>query len=149
MYKAHFTSTDHHNVLTSTGEFNHGEVDRFLEESLKMSRFKHAHVMGLIGACVDSGSTPLIIMPYMENGSLLKYLKRERQNIIVSKDNDEDEVCNTRIIMHTKPNLYSIFMKVEEVHKRLMAMCSQISSGMAYLASEKYVHRDLAARNCM
>lgn len=67
-----------------------------------MSRFKHAHVMGLIGACVDTGATPLIIMPYMENGSLLKYLKKERQNIIVSKDNDEDEVCNTIIIMQTK-----------------------------------------------
>ena len=147
--KHNFTSTDHHNIFTSTGEFNHGEVDRFLEESLKMSRFKHAHVMGLIGACVDTGSTPLIIMPYMENGSLLKYLKKERQNIIVSQDNDEDEVCNTTIIMQTKPNLYSLFMKVEEVHKRLMAMCSQISSGMEYLASEKYVHRDLAARNCM
>ena len=63
-----------------------------MEESLKMSRFKHSHVMGLIGVCLDTGSAPFIIMPYMANGSLLKYLKRERENMVVSEKNDEDEV---------------------------------------------------------
>ena len=56
------------------------EVEMFVEESLKMSRFRHAHVMGLIGVCLDTDSAPFIIMPYMANGSLLKYLKnRERE----------------------------------------------------------------------
>ena len=59
---------------------------------MKMSRFKHSHVMGLIGVCLDAGSAPYIIMPYMANGSLLKYLKKERENIIVYEDTDEDEV---------------------------------------------------------
>ena len=72
--------------------FDQVEVDMFVEESMKMSRFKHSHVMGLIGVCLDAGSAPYIIMPYMANGSLLKYLKKERKNIIVYEDTDEDEV---------------------------------------------------------
>ena len=78
--------------LSHAGTFNQVEVEKFVEESLKMSRFKHAHVMGLIGLCVDGGPAPLIIMPFMANDSLLKYLKMERDNLIVTYENDEDEV---------------------------------------------------------
>ncbi|CAI8031474.1 Deleted in malignant brain tumors 1 protein, partial [Geodia barretti] len=99
------------------GNFDQEDVERFVEESLKMSRFKHAHVMGLIGVCLDAGSAPFIIMPYMANGSLLKYLKRERKNVVLLEETDEDEV--------------------KEVRKRLMVMCLQIASGMEYLASNK------------
>ena len=67
-------------------------MNKFVEESVRMSRFKHANVMGLIGICLDSGNTPLIVMPFMENGSLLYYLKRERNNLILSGGSDEDEV---------------------------------------------------------
>ena len=79
-------------ILIYLGEFDQIEVDQFVEESLKMSRFKHSHVMGLIGVCLDTGSAPFIIMPYMANGSLLKYLKRERRKIVLSEEHDEDEV---------------------------------------------------------
>ena len=84
-------------------------MDKFVEESLKMSRFNHTHVMGLIGVCLDAGPAPYIVMPYMANGSLLHYLKRERQNLVFSQDTDEDEVstnCNNgrlgsvMVIMH-------------------------------------------------
>ena len=74
------------------GDFDQSKVDQFVEESLKMSRFKHSHVMGLIGVCLDTGSAPFIIMPYMANGSLLKYLRRERESIVLSEDNDKEEV---------------------------------------------------------
>ena len=68
------------------------EADQFVEECLKMSRFKHTHVMGLIGVCLDTNSTPYLIMPYMANGSLLKYLKRERENIVLSEEHDREGV---------------------------------------------------------
>ena len=78
-------------IHLTSGNFDQVEVDMFVDESLKMSRFKHGHVMGLIGVCLDAGSAPYIIMPYMANGSLLKYLKRERKNIVVLDETDEDE----------------------------------------------------------
>ena len=67
-------------------------MDKFVEESLTMSRFKHAHVMGLIGVCLDAGSAPYIVMPYMANGSLLHYLKRERANLVFAEYMSGDEV---------------------------------------------------------
>ena len=57
-----------------------------------MSRFRHPHVMGLVGVCLDAGSAPYIVMPYMANGSLLQYLRKERKNLVFSEDADKDEV---------------------------------------------------------
>lgn len=48
--------------------------------------------MDLIGVCLDAGPAPYIVMPYMANGSLLHYLKRERKNLILTDNEDEDEV---------------------------------------------------------
>ena len=79
-------------MLLSPGYFDQMEVDKFVEESLKMSRFKHAHVMGLIGVCLDAGPAPYIVMPYMANGSLLQYLRRERKNLVFVEGTDDDEV---------------------------------------------------------
>ncbi len=66
-----------------------------LEESVKMKSFDHPHVISLIGVCVDAGPMPYLIMPYMSQGSLLNYLKKERAELLVSADSDEDEVENT------------------------------------------------------
>ena len=74
------------------GEFNQSEIERFMEESLKMKKFDHLHVMNLIGVCLDGGPTPYIVMPYMINGSLLSYLKRERSKLILTANDEEDQV---------------------------------------------------------
>ena len=88
--------------------------------------------MTLVGVCKAtemSGGTPSIIMPYMARGSLLNYLRKERDGLMPSADVD--------------------ITQVGAVQKLLMQICLQISKGMAYLASLRFVHRDLAARNCM
>lgn len=57
-----------------------------------MRLFKHAHVLGFIGVCIDAGPAPYIVMPYMSNGSLLQYLKKERQNLVFTQEFDGDDV---------------------------------------------------------
>jgi serine/threonine protein kinase len=48
-----------------------------------MSEFDHPNVLTLIGVCLDGGPAPYIIMPFMENGSLLSYLINERDTLVV------------------------------------------------------------------
>ena len=57
-----------------------------------MKQFKHPNVMNLTGVCMDAGPAPYIVMPFMANGSLLSYLRKERQNLFLSETADEDLV---------------------------------------------------------
>ena len=53
-----------------------------------MKNFANLHVMSLKGVCLDGGPVPYIVLPYMANGSLASYLKKERKNLVMMKDND-------------------------------------------------------------
>ena len=57
-----------------------------------MWKFNHPNVMTLTGICIDGGPTPYIVMPFMDNGSLLSYLKKERSNFILPAHADNDLV---------------------------------------------------------
>ena len=58
-----------------------------------MCNFDHSNVLTLRGVCLDGGTAPFIIMPFMANGSLLAYLKKNRETLVVSlSDKDEDDV---------------------------------------------------------
>lgn len=63
-----------------------------MDESLKMKHFDHPNVLGLIGVCLDAGPAPYMVMPYMANGSLLHYLKKERPHVVLPSDADDDVV---------------------------------------------------------
>ena len=56
-----------------------------------MSTFDHVHVLTLIGVCLDGGPAPYIIMPFMANGSLLGYLKKNRKSLVISSEDAGDE----------------------------------------------------------
>ena len=48
-----------------------------------MLSFEHTNVMSLIGVCID-GEMPLLIMPFMSNGSLLEFVKNHREKLFCS-----------------------------------------------------------------
>jgi len=81
--------------FTSTpliGLFTVSDVHSMTDEILKMKHFDHPHVMTLIGVCVSVGGGPAIVMPFMENGSLLKYLRREKENVNINDGQDPETV---------------------------------------------------------
>ncbi len=75
------------------GMYNRNTVRDMLKECSKMYKFDHPNVLPLRGVCLDGGTAPYIIMPFMANGSLLAYLKKNRETLVVSlSDQDEDDV---------------------------------------------------------
>ena len=65
-----------------------------------MQEFNHPHVLSLIGVCLDTGPGVSMVMPFMTNGSLKDYLKKERSNVELN-DDDPDKVCVSIITLQT------------------------------------------------
>ncbi len=75
------------------GFFSKNDIDALLKESEKMKSFDHPHVLSLIGVSIDAGEAPFIVMPFMSNGSLLAYLRKERPHLTISEEaNAGDEM---------------------------------------------------------
>ena len=77
--------------------FQQSDVQSILSEVCKMQDLSHPNVMTLVGVCADSASGPSIIMPYMANGSVLDYLKKERTNLDLNFDAETDSVGHDMI----------------------------------------------------
>ena len=58
-----------------------------------MLSFDHPNVMSLIGVCFD-GEIPMVIMPYMSNGSVLGYVKENKTELLFDIEVNEEEVCS-------------------------------------------------------
>ena len=46
-----------------------------------MQEFDHPRVMSLVGVCLESGVG--IVMPYMANGSVLNYFRKEKSTLLL------------------------------------------------------------------
>ena len=79
-------------IHSNIGAYTEMEVDEILGEALKLKSFVHQNVLNLIGVSFESSETPYIITPYMVNGSLLSYLRKERKSLVLPKETDEDIV---------------------------------------------------------
>ena len=62
-----------------------------------MKTFNHPNVLNLIGVSLDTGVSPYIVMPYMANGSLLTYLRKERPNLSVREGAPEHTVNHAQV----------------------------------------------------
>ena len=52
-----------------------------------MTQFHHQNILGLFGVCFDSpDGTPLMVLPFMVNGSLKSYLVKSRNPLSVKPD---------------------------------------------------------------
>ena len=104
---------------------NKGSTDNeqinFLKEAKFMSKFKHPHILQLLGVCLNA-EQPIIIMELMEGGDLLNYLRNNRPNISAPSPLTMDD---------------------------MLGICIDIAKGCEYLETVQFVHRDLAARNCL
>jgi serine/threonine protein kinase len=78
-------------LIYTAGFVHHELANDLLKECHKMSEFDHPNVLKLVGVCLDGGPAPYIVMPFMENGSLLSYLRKER-DVLVSKPDVQDAV---------------------------------------------------------
>ena len=63
-------------------------MTNLLMECTRMSTFDHPNVLTLVGVCLDGGPAPYIVMPFMFNGSLHSYLRKERHDLVVTPDQE-------------------------------------------------------------
>ena len=76
-------------VKTLKGFLQKDLVTDLLKECAKMKEFDHPNVLPLKGVCLDGGPAPYIIMPYMNNGSLLSHLKENRDNLVIDPNSTD------------------------------------------------------------
>ncbi|RWS28838.1 Hepatocyte growth factor receptor-like protein [Leptotrombidium deliense] len=72
-------------TLHNTRSGQNVDCESFLQEGLMMKDFKHDNVLSLIGVCLETNHSPMVILPYMDNGDLLTYV-REEDNVVTVKD---------------------------------------------------------------
>ena len=75
-----------------------------------MKDLRHPNVMTLIGVCLDAGPGVSIVMPFMANGSLLEYLKKERDKIYLPDTSELEDVSGNLAVVHVYQKMKSILI---------------------------------------
>jgi len=65
-------------ILNKATTREDADIKSFLQEGLMMKDFKHHHVLTLIGVCFEDEGSPMVVLPYMQNGDLLSYIRDEK-----------------------------------------------------------------------
>ena len=92
-----------------SGLFTQSDVQSMVSEITKMQEFHHPHVMPLIGVCLDAGPGVSMVMPYMTNGSLLDYLKKERSALELAEGEDSEKVYLNSMPNHSLTTMKPVY----------------------------------------
>ena len=76
------------NIISNSALSSESDRVKLLKEVSLMLSFKHPNVMSLIGLCFD-GDIPMIIMPFMSYGSVLDYVRRNRDHLYFTQQSSE------------------------------------------------------------
>lgn len=99
------------------------EKGMFEEDIEMLSSISHLNVVGLLAICTKNPPKCLLLDAGVP-GDLLSYIQENKKGI-------------------------SPHIATEAETKELLRIADEISLGMAYLASERFIHKDLALRNCI
>ena len=78
-------------LFNFTALFSTNDLKMLAKEVSTMLSFEHSNVMSLIGVCID-GEMPLLIMPFMSNGSVLDFIKRRKVEFLLTSNATQQEV---------------------------------------------------------
>ena len=79
------------------------DVKQLMKEIVKMVNFDHPNVMTLTGVILVEGGAPLLVMPYMVKGTLLNYVRENKEQFLVEEDPDNpDEVHYKHVYIQLK-----------------------------------------------
>ena len=90
-------------VCSISGNYTSDDKTSLIKEGVLMHKFDHPNVISLLGICLDAGPTPYVILPFMENGSLISYLRKNKSKLLSNIETEEDEVCTVlwRFMLNT------------------------------------------------
>ena len=89
IYNNHKYNYDNFPVIF-IGLYTANDVLLLMHEVIRMHEFAHPNIMSLIGVCFNPGVG--IVMPFMTNGSVLSYLKKEKATLLL-REAEEEVVC--------------------------------------------------------